>query len=107
LRNAGPGAKGYRYHDWALIGLAAGRPGHHWLLIRRSRRTGEPGLLPKLGARPVPLATLIQVAGSRWTVEENFQAAGTRQPRKFRGSYVADAGGSVSEEMHAVSRRRI
>jgi hypothetical protein len=27
--------------------------------------------------------------------------------RKFRSSYVADAGGSVSEAMHAVSRRRI
>ena len=26
---------------------------------------------------------------------------------KFRSSYVADAGGSVSEAMHAVSRRRI
>jgi hypothetical protein len=33
--------------------------------------------------------------------------AGTRQSRKFRSSYVADAGGSVSEAMHAVSRRRI
>jgi hypothetical protein len=32
---------------------------------------------------------------------------GTRQSRKFRRSYVADAGGSVSEAMHAVSRRRI
>src|SRR6266487_466943 len=34
-------------------------------------------------------------------------APGTRQSRKFRSSYVADAGGSVSEAMHAVSRRRI
>jgi hypothetical protein len=33
--------------------------------------------------------------------------SGTRQSRKFRSSYVADAGGSVSEAMHAVSRRRI
>ena len=32
---------------------------------------------------------------------------GTRQSRKFRSSYVADAGGSVSAAMHAVSRRRI
>ena len=32
---------------------------------------------------------------------------GTRQSRKFRSSYVAGAGGSVSEAMHAVSRRRI
>jgi hypothetical protein len=32
---------------------------------------------------------------------------GTRQSRKFRSSYVADASGSVSAAMHAVSRRRI
>jgi hypothetical protein len=31
----------------------------------------------------------------------------TRQSRKFRGSYVADADGSAREAMHAVSRRRI
>jgi hypothetical protein len=31
----------------------------------------------------------------------------SRQSRKFRSGYVADAGGSVSEAMHAVSRRRI
>ena len=107
MRNAGPGAKGHRYHDWALIGLAAGRPGHHWLLIRRAAAPGNLAFYRSYAPRPVPLATLIQVAGSRWTVEENFQAAGTRQSRKFRSSYVADAGGSVSEEMHAVSRRRI
>jgi len=32
---------------------------------------------------------------------------GTRQSRRFRSSYVADAGGPVREAMHAVSRRRI
>jgi hypothetical protein len=32
---------------------------------------------------------------------------GTRQSRKFRGIHVAGAGGSVSEAMQAVSRRRI
>jgi 8-oxo-dGTP diphosphatase len=32
---------------------------------------------------------------------------GTRQSRKFRSSYVAGAGGSVSAAMHVVSRRRI
>ena len=36
-----------------------------------------------------------------------IRGPGTRQSRKFRSSYVADAGGSVSEAMHAVSRRRI
>ena len=72
--SAGPGARGHRYYNWALTGLAAGRPGHHWLLIRRNRRTGELALYRCYAPRPVPLATLIQVAGSRWTVAENFQA---------------------------------
>jgi len=72
---AGPGAKGHRYYDWALIGLPGGRPGHHWLLIRRSRRTGELAFYRCWAPRPVPLATLVQVAGLRWTIEENFQAS--------------------------------
>jgi SRSO17 transposase len=73
--SAGPGAKGYRYYDWALIGLSNDRPGHHWLLIRRSRRTRELAFYRCYAPGPVPLATLVQVAGRRWTVEENFQAA--------------------------------
>jgi SRSO17 transposase len=75
--SAGPGAKGHRYYDWALIGISpgAGQPGHHWLLVRRSRRTRELAFYRCYAPGPVPLATLVQVAGRRWTVEENFQAA--------------------------------
>jgi SRSO17 transposase len=72
--SAGPGAKGHRYYDWALIGLPARPSDHHWLLIRRSRRTGELAFYRCYAPRPVPLVTLVQVAGTRWTVEENFQA---------------------------------
>ena len=58
-----------------LIGLdPAPARDHHWLLIRRSRRTGELAFYRCYAPRPVPLATLVQVAGTRWTVEENFQA---------------------------------
>jgi SRSO17 transposase len=39
--SAGPGAKGHRYYDWAWMAIEAARPGRHWLLIRRNRRTGE------------------------------------------------------------------
>jgi DDE superfamily endonuclease len=39
--SAGPGAKGHRYYDWAWVAIEAGRPGCHWLLVRRNRRTGE------------------------------------------------------------------
>jgi SRSO17 transposase len=43
--SCGDGAKGPRYYDWAPT-----------------------------SPRPVPLQTLVTVAGRRWTVEENFQA---------------------------------
>jgi hypothetical protein len=71
----GPGVKGHRYYDWALISIPGGQPGHHWLLIRRSRRTRELAFYRCYAPGPVPLATLVQVAGRRWTVEENFQAS--------------------------------
>ena len=52
-----------------------GPPGHHWLLIRRNRTTEELAYYRCYAPRHVPLATLVKVAGLRWTVEENFQAS--------------------------------
>jgi SRSO17 transposase len=72
--SAGPGAKGHRYYDWAWITISDRQPGRRWLLIRRHRRTGELAFLRCYAPRPVPLATLVTVAGRRWTVEEDFQA---------------------------------
>jgi SRSO17 transposase len=73
-RSAGPGAKGCRYYDWAWISIDPGRPGHRWLLIRRNRTTRDLAFYRCCAPRHVPLATLVMVAGRRWTVEENFQA---------------------------------
>ncbi|MFF9497269.1 IS701 family transposase [Streptomyces flaveolus] len=61
-----------------LVRLGAGRhrhrpAGHQHLLIRRNRTTGEPACYC-YSPRPVPLSTLVTVAGSRWTVEEMFQS---------------------------------
>jgi hypothetical protein len=53
---------------------ASGLPGHHWLLIRRNRSTGDLAFYRCYSPRRVPLAVLVQVAGQRWTTEENFQA---------------------------------
>jgi SRSO17 transposase len=72
--SAGPGARGHRYHDWAWITAGDPRPGHRWLLIRRTPRTGELAFYRCYAPHPVPLAALVSVAGRRWTVEENFQA---------------------------------
>jgi len=73
--SAGPGAKGHRYHDWAWVATDPSQPGHHWLLIRRNRRTRELAYYRCYAPRHVPLATLVKVAGLRWPVEENFQAS--------------------------------
>jgi SRSO17 transposase len=79
--SAGPGAKGQRYYDWACLELpAAARPadaasaGCWWLLIRRSRRTGELAFYRCYSPTPVRLMQLVAIAGRRWTVEESFQA---------------------------------
>lgn len=79
--SAGRGAKGQRVYDWARIettdpavtGMTGAR-GRHWLLIRRSIRTGELAYYRAYAPRRVTLATLVRVAGRRWTVEEAFQS---------------------------------
>jgi SRSO17 transposase len=72
--SAGEGAKGHRYYDWAWLAIDPGQPGHHWLLIRRSRQTGELAFYRCYSPRHAPLPALVKVAGIRWTTEENFQA---------------------------------
>ncbi|MEV0040409.1 IS701 family transposase, partial [Streptomyces sp. NPDC050804] len=67
-------AKGHRFYDWAVIDLADPRPGSRQLLIRRNRSTGELAYYRSYSPAPVPLITLVRVAGSRWRVEEFFQA---------------------------------
>lgn len=74
--SAGPGAKGPRWYDWALIEAAdpavTGGDGPHWLLIRRRISDGEYAFYLAHAPRPVPLAQLVRVAGSRWKVEDGF-----------------------------------
>jgi len=48
---------------------------HRSLLVRRNRRTGELAFCRCYSADPVPLSTLVKVAGRRWIVEETFQSA--------------------------------
>jgi SRSO17 transposase len=72
--SAGAGAKGHRFYDWAVIDLAHPGPGVHQLLIRRNRSTGELAFYRCYSPAPVPLSTLVRVAGSRWRVEETFQS---------------------------------
>ena len=71
---AGPGAKGPRWYDWALIEVSGPAvtegEGPHWLLIRRRISDGELAFYRAHAARPVPLAQLVMVTGSRWKIED-------------------------------------
>ena len=76
--SAGPGAKGPRWYDWALIEVSRPRrhrgDGPHWLLIRRRISDGEYAFYRAHAPGPVPLAQLVKVAGSRWKIEDGFAA---------------------------------
>ena len=77
--NAGDGSKGKRFYDWTRVPLWRwGWPADvgFWLLARRS--LSDPGELAYyvcFGPADTPLVTLVQVAGSRWRVEEAFEHA--------------------------------
>jgi hypothetical protein len=81
--SCGKGAKGHRLYDWAFLRLdhdhhgpaPAGQAGQHWLMVRRHQRTGELAFYRCYTPGPVPLAVLVKVAGTRWTVEERFQTS--------------------------------
>ncbi|WTD79618.1 IS701 family transposase [Streptomyces sp. NBC_01635] len=81
--SCGDGAKGPRVYDWAAAKLPANivfdpdPPTHHrWVLARRS--LSDPGEIAYyLAYAPVgtEVPELARIAGSRWAIEECFQAA--------------------------------
>lgn len=82
-RSAGPGSKGPRYYSWAWLALdpeldpdtGQHTAGDHHLLVRRNDETGELAYHRCWTPGPTTMPALIRVAGQRWRVEENFQAA--------------------------------
>jgi SRSO17 transposase len=94
--SAGKGAKGERNYEWAWLRITPSADevvGHHWLLVRRSISDGELAYYRCWSPGPTPLATLVRVAGTRWCVEECFQAAkgevglDQHQVRRWRSWY--------------------
>jgi SRSO17 transposase len=75
--SAGEGAKGPRLYDWAFLPYRGAPPG--WakgLLVRR--KLDDPDELAfhlTLAPEGTDLATLVRVAGTRWTIEACFEAA--------------------------------
>jgi len=75
--SAGDGSKGPRDYDCAWVGINPDQPwpaDDRWLLIRRHRRTGELAFYLCRAPTLVGLGRLVRVAGTRWAVEESFQA---------------------------------
>jgi SRSO17 transposase len=96
--SCGKGAKGHRLYDWAFIRLDHRDPspdgqGQRWLLVRRNPKNRELAFYHCWTPRPVSLAVLVRVAGSRWRIEERFQTAkglvglDQHQVRRWRSWY--------------------
>ena len=78
--SAGAGSKGHRWYSWAWFAIEPeddADTGIQHVLIRRNDSTGELAYHRCYSPRPVPLQTLVRVAGQRWRIEESFQAAKT------------------------------
>jgi SRSO17 transposase len=75
--SAGEGAKGPRLYDWAYRQYPSLQPGwNRGLLVRRS--IAEPDKLTyylTFAPEDTPVSTLVNVAGTRWTIESCFEAA--------------------------------
>jgi len=94
--SAGQGAKGRRWYAWSRLALTpADAPNGwgRWLLVRRSLTTGELAYYVCAGPADLPLVALVRVAGTRWRVEEAFQAGkglcglDEHQVRRWRSWY--------------------
>jgi SRSO17 transposase len=77
--SAGEGSQGPRWYDWAWMPMSwrdapAGMT--HWLLARRSRsKPDELAYYFVFGPAEVTLQQVVQVAGTRWQVEQAFELA--------------------------------
>jgi hypothetical protein len=75
----GQAAKGAKDYYWAMIEIAPDDTpegqddGHAVLLLRKHRYTGTVSYYLCQSPHPVPLATLIRVAVTRWRIEEDHQ----------------------------------
>jgi SRSO17 transposase len=76
--SAGDGAKGPRWYDWACLRINGPEPEvfTRWLLVRRSTSDPDERAYYLCGGPPATgLQELVQVAGTRWAMEECIEAA--------------------------------
>ena len=75
--SAGDGAKGPRLYDWAFLPARGAAEGwQKGLLVRRSlAQPDELAFYLTPAPAATPLAALVRIAGTRWTIEACFEAA--------------------------------
>ena len=83
--SAGEGTKGPRLHDWAYLELADLDAGEYnsaltgkWtrgLLVRRNIADSDLAFFSTWCPRGTPMEKLVVVEGSRWAIEDSFEAA--------------------------------
>lgn len=78
--SAGEGSKGPRLYEWAWLQLPDEREAAsaraRWVLIRRSLADrSERAYYRVAGPATIPLAEVVQRAGSRWQIEEGYEQA--------------------------------
>lgn len=71
-RSCGIGAKGFRVYDWAAV--PSGTTGHQFV-VRRNITDGELAYFHCYNPRREDMCELVRVIGSRWPIEECFEAA--------------------------------
>ncbi len=75
--SAGDGAKGPRFYDWACLPYSGAVPGFQSALLVRRSVANPTELAFYLTHAPegTPLAELVRVAGTRWSIESLFEQA--------------------------------
>jgi SRSO17 transposase len=76
--SAGDGAKGPRWYDWRWLPVAdpVDSAWRRWLLVRRSLSDpAEVRAYVVFAPEDTPLEEVVQVAGTRWAIEQLFEAA--------------------------------
>jgi SRSO17 transposase len=115
--NAADGSKGKRLYDWVRVPLwRLGWPANvgFWLLVRRSiSDPDELAFYVCFAPAATSLATLVQVAGCRWRVEEAFEQAKGEvgldhyQVRQYRAWYRHITLAMTALAFLAVTRARL
>ena len=70
-RSCGIGTKGFRVYDWAMVNAGDG----HQYVFRRDITDGELAYFHCYNPRGESMTELVRVIGTRWPIEECFEAA--------------------------------